>query len=154
MQLNAKHRKRLSPKRQSPIRQRRKGALLLELIVSAAMLAAILLAVSKMGVAQNRQQRTLEREVVASHQLQNLMETYLAKDWDSIAQNVDHELALPEAAQKLLPAHEIEVLVTEQDQELLEKRIEIRLRWGNDQAVTPHVKSLTCWTYGQSEATP
>lgn len=132
----------------------RRGALLLEVIVSAGLLTAMLAAVNQVLVRLHAQSKLVERRVAAQETLENMLEEYTIRPWDEIQTDTIAELVLPEWVQEKLPEFEVTGSVTQQADPVAAKRVTLRLSWREPTGVRRRPLSLTTWVFRPTESGP
>jgi type II secretory pathway pseudopilin PulG len=125
----------------------RSGSILLELLVSAAMLASLLVIVNQSFIGLRRQSRLVDRRFVAQQVLENVMEEYTQQSWDKLSTESIQEITLPELAVKKLPHCKVTGKVVEESDPVLAKRIILRLLWDNYPGQPPQSIALTSWSF-------
>jgi len=125
----------------------RRGMLVLEACVSAAMLAVLLVVVNRIVVSLHRQTAAADRQFVAQQVLDNAMEEVTTGDWDKLSGGALPEFEVSAWAQKKLPGVTLRGEVTEETEPVAARRITLQLTW-RDAADRPRRPlTLTTWVY-------
>jgi type II secretory pathway pseudopilin PulG len=125
----------------------RSGSILLELLVSAALLASLLVIVNQSFVGLRRQSRLVDRRFVAQQVLENVMEEYTQQSWDTLSTESIQKITLPELAVEKLPHCKITGIVVDESDPVLAKRIILRLLWDNHPGRPSQSIGLTSWSF-------
>jgi prepilin-type N-terminal cleavage/methylation domain-containing protein len=124
--------------------RRRSGFTLLEIAVSAAMLAVLLLVVGKTIVAVEVSARRADEHAESLRVVDNLLEQLLAAPWDAIDAGAIGRLTLPEYVQTRWPAARVSGSVQNVDEPVPAKRVSLTLspRGADGRSMT-----MTTWIY-------
>ena len=132
----------------------RRGSMLLEVIVSAAMLGTLLVTINQTLVQLQRQTRFADRQFVAQQTLENLLEEFTQRPWSEMTSASVDKIKLSDFTQAKLPAARLGGEVALQSDPVPAKRITLRLNWQNVPGVEQRPWSLTTWVYRQRETAP
>ena len=135
--------------RQSDTRQ---GAMLLEAIVSAALLATLLVIINQIAVRLHAQTALIDRHYVAQQTLENLLEELTSRNWDDLHSTAINELEIPAWVRSKLPQATLIGEVIQETDPTTAKRITLRLGWqeaSGTQRRPPAntTPALTTWVY-------
>ena len=125
--------------------------MILEIVVSCVVLAALLAVVGQMLVLVNHQTRLADRRFVARQELENLLEEFTAGSWEEITTSDINEMTLSETAQKKLPSARLSGEVIEQSDPMPSKRITLRLHWQDFSGSPQKPLTLTGWVFRPQE---
>jgi len=132
----------------------RRGSMLLEVIVSAALLAVLLTIINQVVVQLHRQTRLVDRHLLAQQTLENLLEDAVGFPWSSLTSDRLAKLELPELTREKLPDAMLSAEVSEEEDPVLAKRVTLRLSWRSASGKPRPPLVLTTWVYKQMEAQP
>jgi len=132
----------------------RRGSMLVEVTVSAALLATLLAIIGQVMVQLHKQNRITDRYLHAQQTLENLMEDATRNDWTSLNSETISQLKLSETAEQKLPQAVLNGNVFEQTDPVLAKRVTLQLSWQNASGSTRPPLVLTTWVYKQPEDKP
>lgn len=124
----------------------RRGSLLLEISVAAALLGSLLVIINQMAVRVHRQTAITEQHYVAQQTLQNLLEQLTAEDFQAVSNESIDALSLSSLAQAKLPAGRITGEVVVEENPVPAKRLTLHLYWLRE-AEAEFSTSLTTWVY-------
>jgi type II secretory pathway pseudopilin PulG len=123
----------------------RRGITLLEVIVGAAMLVAVL-AVSAQAIVQvSRHQKRTDQRLAAMDALENALEELSSKPWEQINDAAVSSLAIPAEIEQRWPGMKIEGSVSVVSEPVEAKRITLSIHSGPSTA--GRGESLTTWVY-------
>ena len=126
---------------------RRRGFTLLEITVSAVLLAtAMSLTVQLLG-ALAAERRAAERQLCAVQEVANLMERVASRPWEDVTPESLRAVRLSDRAMQALPGAELAATVDDASATRGEKRISLRLRWRNRAGTWSAPVRLTAWIY-------
>jgi len=128
--------------------------MLIEVIVSATMLATLLIIIGQVIVQLHCQTRLVDQHLLAQHTLENLLEKTVRSPWSALTTDKITKLALPEIAQEKLPQVVLSGKVSELKDPVLTKRVTLRLSWQNVSGNPQQSLVLTTWVYKQPEVEP
>ena len=109
--------------------RRRKGFSLLELVVAAIVLGAILAVVLKFYAAMAAREVAVRHRDVAAREAANVLERLWQWPWDQLTAEKARDLRLCEEAEQALPGAELAVEISQPAQEPDAKRIAVEIRW-------------------------
>jgi prepilin-type N-terminal cleavage/methylation domain-containing protein len=132
----------------SATRGRRRGFTLLEVVASAAMLAALLAVVGQAIVAVESSARRADEHAEALRVVDNLLEQFLAAPWDAIDADAVGRLALPNYVQDRWPKARLSGSIEPVDEPVLGKRVSLTLETG---AARTRAVTMTTWIYRAAE---
>lgn len=128
----------------------RRGSMLLELIMSTALLAALLIIVSQVIVRLQTQSKLVDQHFVAQQTLQNLLEELTTSDWQDLNTASISELKVPVWVQSKLPEAKLTGDVASEAEPVVAKRITLNIVWLDATRTTRRPLSLTTWVYRQT----
>ena len=132
----------------------RRGSMLVEVVVCAALLGALFVVIHRGVSAVYRQVRITDRAVVAQQTLENLLEEITSRDWSEIDADSIDALALPELVTQRLPGVVLAGEVVEEAEPVAAKRISLSLRWKNEQGLVGEPVGMTTWVYQKAGGGP
>jgi len=142
----------------------RRGSMLIEVTVSAALLATLLILINQVVVQLHRHTQLVDRHLLAQQTLENLLEDAIRTPWPSLTSDTLAKLELPEFARKKLPqavlsadvaeADITEADISEKGDPVLAKRVTLRLSWQGASGNPRPPLVLTTWVYQQPEGQP
>ena len=132
----------------------RGGSLLIEVLVSAGLLATLLVIVNQSLVQLHRHTRLGDRQLYAQQLLENALEELLILPWSELGDAAISNIKLAQDVATRLPAAELSGRITEQAEPLPSKRLMLKLRWQDSPGVWRRPFVLTTWVFRQPEATP
>ncbi len=130
----------------------RRGSMMLEVIVSAALLATLLIVINQILVRLHAHTALVDRHLVAQQTLENLLEEFSSRDWAEIESASINALKLPAVASSKLSQAVLEGEVVEEAEPVVAKRITMRLRWQSVSGIERRPLTLTTWVYQRVEA--
>lgn len=128
--------------------------MLLEVIVSAGLLTALLVVVSQTLVRLHAQAKIVERRIVAQQTLENMLEEYTIRPWKEIETETIRGLTPPDWVQTKLPQLEVTGSVTEEKDPVVAKRATLQISWQEPTGTQQRPLSLTTWVFRPAEVTP
>lgn len=138
-------------RRRGYLRRPRRGSLLVEISVAAALLGSLLVIINQMAVRVHRQTAITEQHYIAQQTLQNLLEQITAEDFQTVSTESVDSLSLSLLAQAKLPAGRITGEVVFEEKPIPAKRLTLHLHWLRV-ADAEFSTSLTTWVYQPLEA--
>lgn len=131
--------------------QQRGGTTLLEVVVSAALLAAVASMCVQLVLAIGLQRRAADRRAWAVEAAANVLERLTARDWEEITPQAADEMELAPGADEVLPGARLEIDVVPQQDTPPAKRITLGLTWTGKAGKPARPVRLVTWIY-QPEA--
>jgi hypothetical protein len=125
----------------------RSGSTLLELLVSAALLASLLVIINQSFIALRRQSRLVDRRFVAQQVLENVLEEFCQRPWETLSTESVQQIRLPDFADGKLPHCDIYGEVVDETDPVLVKRVVLRLGWSDYPGQPPQSIALTAWAF-------
>jgi hypothetical protein len=126
---------------------RRRGSILVEIVIASG-LAFLLLAVClRMLSATANQRRLIERRAIALQEATNLLERATAIPYEQLDAQRLAELKLPDEAKQLMPGAEETYTVDVEQQPVQAKRVAVELRWKGDGGRPEAPIRLVRWYY-------
>jgi hypothetical protein len=135
-------------------RSPRRGSMLLEAVVSAALLGTLFVTIGQVVVLLQRQTELADRHYVAQQTLENLLEEFTHRPWSEITSARIEQLELPPWVVSKLPRALLQGEVTEEAEPVAAKRITLRLGWRNGPAGASRPLILTTWIYPSPQEQP
>lgn len=132
----------------------RRGSMLVEVTVSAALLATLLVIINQTVVQLHRQTKLVDRHLLAQQTLENLLEDAVRTPWSALTTDTLANLELPEIALAKIPQAELSGEVTEELVPVPAKRVTLRLNWQGVSGSPQRPMVLTTWVYKQQEVNP
>ncbi len=126
---------------------RRRGFTMLEITVSAVMLATAMSVTVQLLGALAAGRRATERRLCAVQEVANLMERVAARPWGEVTPESLRAVSLSPRALQALPGAELAATVDDASASRGEKRISLRLRWRNRAGTWTAPVRLTAWIY-------
>lgn len=125
----------------------RRGALLAEMTIAAAMLAVVMVLTVKVLGFAGQQRRSAEQRQRAMLEVANLMERITAEPFEEVTPERAHRLSIAPETARSLPGAEVAVEVTEErpGPNRSGKRIAVRLRWKGRSGEWEAPARLTTW---------
>ncbi|MCA9240222.1 MAG: hypothetical protein KDA37_08485 [Planctomycetales bacterium] len=133
-------------------RRSRAAVSVLEALGALAMLSVTLMAIGKMVVAVDHQQRQREYRTCASLELENQLERALAQPWNQIVEA--EEYPVPEAVAERLPDAAGAIRVAAEEGPLKGKRVTATLSWRPTPGAERTTLALTTVVYPAAEDSP
>lgn len=125
--------------------------MLLELGVSAALLAAMLVILSQVIVQLHRHTKLVDRQLAAQQTLENMLEEASRTPWETLTTETLAQLELPQNAPASLRHAKLSSEIFTEEKPALAKRVTLRLTWqGSPSKIQPPLV-LTTWVYKQPE---
>lgn len=131
-------------------RSRRSGTMLVEIVVSAAMLGSLLIIINQMVVRLHKQTAALDNHRFAQVTLDNLLEQFTSQEWEGIETESISRLPLSELAQAKLYNVALEGDVELEIESVPAKRVRLQLTWQGESGVTQKL-SLATWIFQSPE---
>jgi len=125
--------------------------LMLEVIVSAALLGTLLIVINQILVRLHAQAALVDRHYVAQQTLENLLEEFCTRDWAELDSDTVSALKIPAWAKSKLPQAVFEGEVVEEADPATAKRITFQLRWESISGTDRRPLTLTTWVYQHVE---
>ncbi len=125
----------------------RRGFTMLEITVSAVMLATAMSVTVQLLGALAAGRRATERRLCAVQEVANLMERVAARPWGEVTPENLRAVSLSPRALQALPGAELAATVDDASVSRGEKRISLRLRWRNRAGTWTAPVRLTAWIY-------
>jgi len=155
---NASHMKRQPASPPSAPRSRhgnadRRGSLLFEVVVSAVLLAVILLLIGRMAVSQNRQAARVKQQSIASQIVQNQLELAVAQPWVQITAQPAAPLDPAHGGASSLADAQLTREVVDTNEGPPGKQVTVVLSWTTAHGIRA-TRSLTTWVYPARRAAP
>lgn len=125
--------------------KRRGGTTMLEALVAAVMLAALLSITAKALVAAQRQSRSIDRRAAATIALENAMEEVLARPWSEVNDTTIGDVKLPASLLERCPRAVLGGKAERDDDPTPSKRVTLTLTLGAAAADRP--LRLITWIY-------
>jgi hypothetical protein len=126
---------------------------LLEITVSAAMLAVLMIVAAQMLDALRSQQRGVQRRALALQTVQALAEQVGNMRWDKLTVEAAEEIIIPTVALAHLPGAKLSIAVDEEREPIPAKRVRFELMWNDASGQSSGPAQLTTWVY-PSESLP
>ncbi len=120
---------------------------MLEITVSAVMLATAMSVTVQLLGALAAGRRATERRLCAVQEVANLMERVAARPWGEVTPESLRTVSLSPRALQALPGAELAATVDDASASRGEKRISLRLRWRNRAGTWTAPVRLTAWIY-------
>lgn len=129
----------------------RRGSMLVEVTVSAALLATLLIIINQVIVQLHRQTKLVDRHLLAQQTLENSLEDAIRIPWSALTSDSLAKLELPEFAREKLTQAVLSGEVSEEEDPVLAKRVTLRLSWRGATGSLRRPLVLTTWVYKQPE---
>ena len=126
---------------------RRRGFTMLEIAVSAVMLATVMSVTVRLLGSLAAGRRAAERRLCAVQEVANLMERVTARPWGEVTPEGIRSVTLSPRALQALPGAELAATVDDALGNRGEKRINLRLRWRDRAGTWTAPVRLTAWIY-------
>lgn len=126
---------------------RRRGSMLVELVVASIVLAVVMTVCMQLLAATSRQQRYADHRQLASEELANLMERITAEPYESIKQETLRTRKLGDTAATRLRDPQLDIAVEAVSDPRAGKKISLQLRWRDAGEVFAAPVRLTSWVY-------
>ncbi|WP_298864749.1 prepilin-type N-terminal cleavage/methylation domain-containing protein [uncultured Gimesia sp.] len=123
----------------------RRGFTLIEMMVAGVLLTAVMMIVVPAIFWVHRERRQTERYQVAIVEVENMMERVVALPFSEVKQSTVDKLALSESALRQLSDADLRIEISEPDQVLQMKKIQIRLGWKDHRGLNVAPVRLTSW---------
>ncbi|MDF1742140.1 MAG: prepilin-type N-terminal cleavage/methylation domain-containing protein [Gimesia sp.] len=123
----------------------RRGFTLIEMMVAGVLLTTVMMIVVPSIFWVHRERRQTERYQVAIVEVENMMERVVALPFSEVKQSTVDKLALSESALRQLSDADLRIEISESDQLLQMKKIQIRLGWKNHRGLSVVPVRLTSW---------
>ena len=130
-----------------------RGVMLVEIAVSIALLAGLLLLVSQVIVLVQRQTKLVEGHYLAQQALENLLEEAIQQPWTALTTETVNQLAIPDYLQSRLPNVRLAGEVVDENKPVEAKRVTLQLVWQAESREQNKPLSLTTWVYQQPAET-
>lgn len=127
----------------------RRAAVLLEVMVAVALLAAMFSVCLQALTAMARQRQVIARRACAVQEAANLLEQWTVRDWAAVTPEAVQSLDLSDEAKRMLPAGRLQVEVVPAGNGPDAKRITVVVRWQNRPGQQPAPVRLSAWVYGK-----
>ena len=137
-----------------PRHSRRRGSMLVEVTISAGLVATLLIIISQLVVQLQRQTKLVDRHILAQQTLENLLEDAVRAPWSSLTSEMLAKLELPETALAGIPLAELSGEVFEEQNPVQAKQVTLRLSWQRVAGIPSRPLILTTWVYKQQEVKP
>lgn len=139
----------MKPARPStPVRTAARGGFtLFELMITGILLAAVMSVLVPLFQSVQLQRRAAERRQFAQLEAGNILERFAARDWERITAEQASQLKLSEEAREVLPDAELDVAVTESQEEMEGRRITVAVQWTDRTGRETAPVRLTTWVY-------
>jgi prepilin-type N-terminal cleavage/methylation domain-containing protein len=134
------------------MKNQRRGFTLIEIVVAASLLAAILATSVQMLRVLSDHQRTVAHSGVALVALQTLAERICNLPWNELTQETAQTVAIPEPIARRLPGAKFNVHVVDETTPVVSKRIAIELSWLNLNGERGVPARLTAWAFPDPHA--
>lgn len=125
----------------------RRGSMLLEVVVGAGMLAALLVVVNQLATKLNAHAAMLDREFVAQQTVENLLEEFTARPWSELSPEEITNLEVPEWVREKLSNVTCTGEVSEQVFPIVARRILLRLKWDAARSAAQRQVQLVTWVF-------
>lgn len=127
--------------------ERRTGVAILEIVVAAGMLAAILVVAVQMLDALTRRQRGAERRALAIETVQAVSEQLGNMRWEELTPTAAEAVEIPEVAKSFLPNASIKAAIINEQEPVAAKRIQVELTWTAPGGQPAGPVRLTSWAF-------
>ncbi len=124
-----------------------RGLTLLEMTVTAAILALLLSTSMTMLRVVSGQQRAAERRAVATQTVQALAERLVNRPWDELTPEAVENAAIPAAVAPHLPGAKLLVAVDEETEGVAAKRVTIELAWNGPSGQPARPVRIIAWAF-------
>jgi Tfp pilus assembly protein PilV len=128
--------------------QRQRGITLFETTIALILLTAAVVSIAQLLAVVARQKQAMQRQMLATQEIANLMERLAANAWDDITNEHASQYTLSDLANHQLPGAALEITVDEGDEA---KRIQISLAWSDRAGNLVEPVRLSAWKYAASE---
>lgn len=135
------------------VRSSRRGTMLVEIIVSAAMLGTLLIIINQMVVRLHKQSAALDKHRFAQVTLENLLEEFTALEWSEISTESISQLSLSDLAKSKLHQVTLEGDVELEQEPVPAKRVQLRMSWQGESGVAQSL-GLATWVFQSVEDEP
>ena len=127
--------------------------MLVEIIVSAAMLGTLLIIINQMVVSLHKQSAALDKHRFAQVTLVNLLEEFTAGEWSEISAESIPQLSLSNLARSKLHQVALEGDVQLEQAPVPAKRVHLRINWKGESGVAQSLR-LATWVFPSAESEP
>ena len=125
--------------------------MILEVVVSASLLAALMVILNQVVVQLHRQSEIIDRRVVAQQTLENLLEAFTARDWNQIDTESITALEAPDWVRAKLPKLRIAGEVVAESDPIEAKRVRLQFSWKDPVNMQQRPLALTTWIFRHEE---
>lgn len=130
----------------------RRGLMLMEVVVSMAMLGVVLATVAQVIQWSAVEHRTAQRKRCALETARSLLDELSAKDWSAINSENASRLRIPRESAQFLIDPRLKMAVATQSGLLPSKRISVELTWSNGPGRASEQVQLSTWVFQPSPA--
>ncbi|TWU12694.1 hypothetical protein CA54_15190 [Symmachiella macrocystis] len=143
-------------KRHPPLdkQRRRRGYMLVEMIVAGIVLAVVMTVYLQLLAATSRQHRYADHRQLAGEELANIMERITAQPYKTIDQEELQSKELSDSATSHLHDAELNIDILPVSEPVDGKQISLSLRWRDSGDVYVAPTRLTSWVYAPAGGTP
>ena len=129
---------------------KRRGALLIEAGIAAALVAVAMVAVAQLLAVSAVQERALDQRRVAAQEAANVLETVLVRPWEELTAEQFKELKLSAEAMKRLPDGQMQCDVDLLSEQPPVKKLVAEASWRNQAGERERVR-LCAWKFRSEE---
>ncbi len=112
---------------------RRPGSMFVETAIGIALAAVVMISVAQLVALAAKQRREVAQRQIATQEVANLLEHVVVMPWDDLTEESTSELKLSNDLASQLAEPELAISVSQTDDELPTKKVEVTLSW-RDQA--------------------
>jgi Tfp pilus assembly protein PilV len=131
----------------SPAGGSRRGVTLLETVVAATVLSAVVLTFAPLMARMSASQRSVSERQLALEEVSNLLERISARGWSGVTDQWLSTLSVSEACSRHLRDQRLDVELVESADGPAAKRVAVELVWKNRTDAPPAAVRLTTWIY-------
>jgi hypothetical protein len=119
----------------------------LEVSVAILVVATAMVAASQLLAVAAKQQRALDRRVLATREAANLMEHVMARPWNELTEERVASLSLSSEAKRRLPGCQATIKVTTDEQALKAKQVVVQIDWLDGAGQRVQGVQLAAWKF-------
>jgi Tfp pilus assembly protein PilV len=126
---------------------RRRGFLLLEVIVSSVLLAALTMVCLKYFLVAAAQRQSTDQRLTAMREAENIMERLSVRPWSELTPETLSKQSLSPEIQRFMPDAELKIDIADEETKPPAKRITVSIRWQDQNGQWTEPVRLVAWSY-------